>query len=490
MDLKANTAVDVLIGPFVDKTDGNTTEDALTLTAAEIKLSKNGQALTLKSDATAASFDDDGYYNCELDATDTNTEGNLVLIVHQSANALPVRHEYNVLAEAAWDSLYAAKDTGLMDVNVSTITANAITAASINADAITSAKIADDALVAANFATGALTADAFAADALVAATFATDSIAADALAADAVTEIQSGLATTTELNKVPKSDGTATWNATALASIEAECDDAITANTLIGTLPTTTEFELRTLPSADYVVVGDTIAGVTLCGTTTTNTDLVSAASVADAVWEEAIADHSGTAGSTAESLDSAATAGDPWSTALPGAYGAGTAGEILGDWKNGERLDLLLDDIPSTSEFEARTIASADYVVTTDTIAGVTLVATTTDVTNEVTADVTKISGSATAADNLEASALTIIKDSVNDAGATTTTFIGGGTASLGSSDDQYNGRIIIFLTATATGALQAQATAIEDYTGATKTFTVTALNTAPANGETFIIV
>ena len=118
MDLRANTAVDVLIGPFVDKTDGNTTEDALTLTAAEIKLSKNGQALTLKSDVTSALFDDDGYYNCELDATDTNTEGNLVLIVHQSANALPVRHEYNVLSVAAWDSLYAVKDTGFMDVNV------------------------------------------------------------------------------------------------------------------------------------------------------------------------------------------------------------------------------------------------------------------------------------------------------------------------------------------------------------------------------------
>ncbi|MCP4876126.1 MAG: hypothetical protein GY896_11725 [Gammaproteobacteria bacterium] len=121
MDLKANTAVDVLIGPFVDATDGNTTEDALTLTQAEIKLSKNGQALTQKNDATSATFDDDGYYNCELDATDTNTEGNLVLIVHQSANALPVRHEFNVLSEAAWDSLYAAKDTGFMDVNVKAV---------------------------------------------------------------------------------------------------------------------------------------------------------------------------------------------------------------------------------------------------------------------------------------------------------------------------------------------------------------------------------
>lgn len=116
MDLRANTAVDVLIGPFVDITDGNTTEDGLTLLRAEIKLSKNGQALTQKTDTTSAAFDDDGYYNCELDATDTDTEGNLVLIVHQSANALPVRHEYDVLSEAAWDSLYIAKDTGFMRI--------------------------------------------------------------------------------------------------------------------------------------------------------------------------------------------------------------------------------------------------------------------------------------------------------------------------------------------------------------------------------------
>lgn len=57
-----------------------------------------------------------------------------------------------------------------------------------------------------------------------------------------------------------------------------------------------------------------------------------SAADIADAVWEEAIADHSGTVGSTAEALSAAGSAGDPWTTALPGAYGAGTAGKIVGD--------------------------------------------------------------------------------------------------------------------------------------------------------------
>lgn len=56
------------------------------------------------------------------------------------------------------------------------------------------------------------------------------------------------------------------------------------------------------------------------------------AAAVADAVWEEAIADHSGTTGSTAEQLAAAGAGGDPWATAVPGAYSAGQAGYILGN--------------------------------------------------------------------------------------------------------------------------------------------------------------
>lgn len=56
-----------------------------------------------------------------------------------------------------------------------------------------------------------------------------------------------------------------------------------------------------------------------------------SAAAVSDAVWDETIADHLG-AGSTGASLNAAGSAGDPWATALPGAYGAGTAGKIVGD--------------------------------------------------------------------------------------------------------------------------------------------------------------
>lgn len=54
-------------------------------------------------------------------------------------------------------------------------------------------------------------------------------------------------------------------------------------------------------------------------------------AEIADAVWDEAISGHLA-AGSTGNALNAAGSAGDPWSTPLPGAYGAGTAGKIVGD--------------------------------------------------------------------------------------------------------------------------------------------------------------
>ena len=118
--LQANTAVDVLIGPFVDDSDGVTTEEGLTISQGDVLLSKNGQALAQKNDADAATHDDNGYYNCELDTTDTNTEGTLTVTINESG-ALPVRVDFVVVAQAAYASLVTAKDTGYMDVNVKAV---------------------------------------------------------------------------------------------------------------------------------------------------------------------------------------------------------------------------------------------------------------------------------------------------------------------------------------------------------------------------------
>lgn len=111
MILKQSTAVDVLIGPFVDLTDASTAEPG---ESPSVKLSKNGQTLAAKSDVTTPVHDADGYYNCELDATDTNTVGTLILTVAASASALPVRHEFQVMEEATYDALYGAAAPGYL----------------------------------------------------------------------------------------------------------------------------------------------------------------------------------------------------------------------------------------------------------------------------------------------------------------------------------------------------------------------------------------
>jgi hypothetical protein len=53
---------------------------------------------------------------------------------------------------------------------------------------------------------------------------------------------------------------------------------------------------------------------------------------IADAVWDEEITVGHVIADSAGAKLNSAASAGDPWSVALPGAYSAGTAGQKIGD--------------------------------------------------------------------------------------------------------------------------------------------------------------
>ena len=154
-------------------------------------------------------------------------------------------------------------------------------------------------------------------------------------------------------------DMVGTDNAALASVLGAAVGASISAD--IADIPTVAEFEARTIVSADYVVVGDTIAGVTLVTTCTTNTDLVSAADVVDEWESQSQADPTGFHVNLKEVAGTNQTAGD---------------------------LAALLVDIPTVAEFEARTIVSADYVVVGDTIAGVTLVTTCTTNTDMVGTD------------------------------------------------------------------------------------------------------
>jgi hypothetical protein len=172
-----------------------------------------------------------------------------------------------------------------------------------------------------------------------------------------------------------------------------------------------------------------------------------SAASVADAVWDEAIAGHAGV-GSTGEALAAAGSAGDPWTTALPGAYGAGTAGLLLGT-----TIPAAIDAVDNYIDTEIAAIKAVTDALT------------------------------AAAAAKLALSAGTIVSAAAA-AGTLSTTEM---TTNLTeATDDHYNGRIIIWTS----GVLQNQATDITDYDGATKKLVYTAVTEAPTAADTFIIV
>lgn len=105
--LKQSTAVTLLLGPFLDETDGKTAETALTLAQADVRLSKNGGNMAQKNEATSCTHDELGYYGCPVDTTDTNTLGRLMVMVHESG-ALPVWQEFMVVPANVWDSLFGA----------------------------------------------------------------------------------------------------------------------------------------------------------------------------------------------------------------------------------------------------------------------------------------------------------------------------------------------------------------------------------------------
>lgn len=99
-------------------------------------------------------------------------------------------------------------------------------------------------------------------------------------------------------------------------------------------------------------------------------------------------------------------------------------------------------------------------------------------------------INADATAAANLAKSAAAIATCTASGT-PTTTSIPTSACTPAGAVADQFKGRVIIFRDDTTTTALRGQATVITaSSNAAAPTFTVVALTTAPASGDTFIIV
>lgn len=120
--IKQSTSITIRIGPFVDDTDGKTAETGLTISQADIRLSKNGGDFAQSNDSGGATHDENGWYYLTLDATDTGTLGRLVVAIAESG-ALPVWQEYMVLPANTYDSLVSGSD--YINAEVATIVAAA-----------------------------------------------------------------------------------------------------------------------------------------------------------------------------------------------------------------------------------------------------------------------------------------------------------------------------------------------------------------------------
>jgi len=156
--LKQSTASqEIPLGYFVDATDGDTAETALSIANTDIKLWKAGATTLADKNSGGATHISGGLYYTVLDATDTNTLGGLIVFVHVSG-ALAVRVECCVLAANVYDSFIAGTD--VLDVSVTQISGSAVSTSSaqIGVNVVNAAGTA--------WGSGAITAASLAADAV------------------------------------------------------------------------------------------------------------------------------------------------------------------------------------------------------------------------------------------------------------------------------------------------------------------------------------
>ncbi|MFY9401923.1 MAG: hypothetical protein WAQ07_00720 [Candidatus Omnitrophota bacterium] len=97
---------------------------------------------------------------------------------------------------------------------------------------------------------------------------------------------------------------------------------------------------------------------------------------IVDGVLDAALSDHE-ESGSVAAGIAAASNAGDPWATELPGSYGSGTAGKIIGDY-----VDASISSRLAGASYSAPPTASQIWSNETRTLTGSVTVGTNNDKT------------------------------------------------------------------------------------------------------------
>jgi hypothetical protein len=372
-----------------------------------------------------------GQIKLALTATEMNADVVMIYVVDNTSGCVPftatIYTAANLMDDIKTDTAAILADTGTDGVVLA-------------ADAITAAKIADDAFSSEHFATGCISADAVADGTIDAGALAADCITSAKIADDALGSEHFADSFYAQLGIVAYGTAqSATSTTLVLAAASAFADDelngavvVITGGTGVGQSRVITNYTgstdtaevdaWTTTPSGTitYVVFAASPASATSLPAVNLTQIAGSAVSTTTAqlgVNVVSLTDDAITAAKVAADV-SAEIADAVWDEASTGHTDAGKAGAqvwtdidaILED--TGTTLDTLVKDIPTVSEFNARTLAAADYVVVTDTIAGVT------SVTGVAAGGITasSIATGAIDADSLAADAVAEIADGVWD--------------------------------------------------------------------------
>ncbi len=173
--LRADTQVIVHIGPFVDVGDGFTPQVDIDISATnEAELIKHGASdavVDISGSTWSAITNARGWYDLTITAGNTDTEGQLDVIIQDDSDCLPVHKQFMVVNANVFDSLFAAATTDYLQTDVTQISTDAtaannlelftevlengtglIDAGTFKAGAIDAAAIADAAIDNATFA--------------------------------------------------------------------------------------------------------------------------------------------------------------------------------------------------------------------------------------------------------------------------------------------------------------------------------------------------
>lgn len=415
MYLRQSTASQVvLLGRFLSSTDGDTERTALSIANTDIKLRKHGGTTLVSKNSGGGTHIANGAYYATLDATDTDTVGQLEVITHVST-ALATQRVYQVLEEAVYDALFAASAPGYVtdqpvnvtkllgtawltpgtagtpDVNVKLIGGTSQTGRDIGASVLLSNGTGTGQLKLASGYVAMTWADIAAPTTSVALTGTTiattqkvdvETIKTNPVVNGGTITFPSG-ATLASTTNITAGTITTTTNLTNLPAITAGW---LTATGIAADAITAAKIADGAIDAATFAsgAITATVIAADAIGASELATDAV--AEIAAAVWDLATSGHT-TSGTFGAAMNAAGSAGDPWSTSVPGAYGAGTAGFILGT-----NLDAKVTTrLASTAYVDPTSLFPANFAALlingSGHISRVTLVDTTTTNTDMLTA-------------------------------------------------------------------------------------------------------